>query len=721
MKFQIFIIFCGFFLFGTKFVDGSARCLYVDHFKFGYTCRLSANVNLPENPSEIIGSHLPDKTDDDVVSIQKNKIVSLELLSSVICEKFKNVKIFNIPKSKITKIDGNAFKNCKNLQNLFLDENEILELPENLVTENIDLQHVSLMANNLTTLPENLFKNSQNLKHLSLMRNQINFLPENLFKNLPKLESIFLDNNQLTAINPAWLSDLENLKLLFMSENQISDLPKNVFKSLKNIDRIVMSGNNLTVIDSESFGMHNDLAYFDIRSNNVNAFDEKFFEIAPHVFVFDMTGNQCFSGRQLNVSGIFSEFKTQLGVCFDNFKALKEKEGASQATTEIISAPTSTSIDQQLESTESDLSKYDQILNILIEMKAEIQALRDENRELKEQQIEILKLLTKDKMNFKLFVIFCWIFVASVDGFTSCEYKIDKKSSYKCVLSVKNAENIEEIDGIHISSKSDDDIESISPNSRSNSSKFPSNVCEKFTNLKNLNLYSINIQKVDQNSLKNCENLRILSLSTNKIREIPENFFIHNSNLIEVDLSHNKLTNLPENLFENLDNLENLKLQKNNLSNLPENIFSSLSNLKILILTSNDIKNLNPKWFLELTNLHQLFLSFNKIEQLPPKVFNQLTSLKSLDLSVNNLTTIHADSFGSLPNLIELSLEYNNINSIDPKVIDNTGISIIDLGFGDRNVKVNLCVNKNFRDLTRNRSQLKVELKKCFENYQQRG
>lgn len=320
-------------------------------------------------------------------------------------------------------------------------------------------------------------------------------------------------------------------------------------------------------------------------------------------------------------------------------------------------------------------------------------------------------------MNLKIFLLVILVKTDISKGEAICNYSVDKKSIYKCKLSVKNDD---EIGGTHLNDKSDDDVLNIQSSESSNSTDFPTKICEKFKNLQSIHLVNVYIQNIDENSLKSCKNLKIFNVAVNKVREIPENMFTENLNLVEVDLSQNKLTNLGENLFKNLKNLQILKLTKNKLSDLPKNIFNPLENLKHLSLINNEIKILKTSWFKQLHNLQQLFLSFNRIEELPEGMFINLSSLKSLDLSVNNLTTIHADSFGSLPNLMEIYLEYNNINAIDQKVIDDTGISIIELGFGDKNVKVNLCVNKNFRDMTRSRIQLKSGLKKCFENYRRR-
>ncbi|KAL7014210.1 hypothetical protein ACKWTF_015802 [Chironomus riparius] len=391
MNFKNFVIFCVFFVLSSQFVDGSASCLYENHNRLGYTCRLSVSAELSENILEISGVHLSGRTDDDVVSIQKHKIPNLQLLPAGLCEKFKNVDKINMPASKIQQIDENAFKNCRNLQKVVLDENVIEELSGSLFSENTKLEHVSLMFNSLITLPDDFFINNQNLKSLNLMGNKIKFLPENIFKNLTELTSMLLVKNEIAEVNPLWFRDSQNLQMLMLSENLISELPKGTFVALKSINRLILAANNLSVIDAESFGIHNNLKFFDVQSNNINAVDENFLIAAPTMLLFEMLGNKCYSNRLRNVTAGSIEVQTALGSCFDNFKELIQKK--VETTTEEIFNTTYPSINMQ--EAEMNPSKYDQILKILAELKDEVRSLRDENREIKEQQIEMLKLMKK--------------------------------------------------------------------------------------------------------------------------------------------------------------------------------------------------------------------------------------------------------------------------------------------------------------------------------------
>lgn len=108
-------------------------------------------------------------------------------------------------------------------------------------------------------------------------------------------------------------------------------------------------------------------------------------------------------------------------------------------------------------------------------------------------------------------------------------------------------------------------------------------------------------------------------------------------------------------------------------------------------------------------NFYTLFLDFgiNRITDLPASVFTSLKNLRVLLLYINKLTTINSNSFGFNNQLNEVYLQSNNINAIDPKFIDNTAVSYL-------NMNDNICCQSEIEL----RSEIKKYLIKCFENFQ---
>ena len=126
----------------------------------------------------------------------------------------------------------------------------------------------------------------------------------------------------------------------------------------------------------------------------------------------------------------------------------------------------------------------------------------------------------------------------------------------------------------------------------------------------------------------------------------------------------------------------------------------------------NKIKNLKPVWFQTLGNLQFLELYLNEIEELPPNVFSDLKNLTYVTLSYNKLKVIQSVSFGYLTKLTIADFSNNQINAFDEQFIDNTRVMSLVMN-------INNCVDKHIYDESPMREFMRIELAKCFENYEQ--
>jgi len=378
--------------------------------------------------------------------------------------------------------------------------------------------------------------------------------------------------------------------------------------------------------------------------------------------------------------------------------------------------------------------------------------------------------MKRKNLQIVLFCVILWV-INQVEGQTAkCDYMYEyhwtdryrtkNASYYNCYLNIRQAnydEKLTRIDGQHGTGHTDADVKWIQNYMFNKLKIFSSIFCQKFPNLEVIHIDDAELESIDEDSLTNCKNLDKLWLFENKIRELPEYLLIRNSKLTYFRIQNNELTTLPENLFLNQKQLEELWSVRNQISFLPSKIFHPLVKLELLYLSNNKLKSINPEWFLNLQNLKWLALEGNKISEIPLKcfaklvnlerlilygnkikilnldsfdgleklqtlnlnnneisdlpvgVFSQLRSLQDLSLSNNKLTTIHSDSFGIHNQLTTVWLGNNKINVIDEKFIDNTAVSTL-------NMNNNICSQQ----LTGIRSQIKSNLKKCFDNYQPR-
>jgi len=345
------------------------------------------------------------------------------------------------------------------------------------------------------------------------------------------------------------------------------------------------------------------------------------------------------------------------------------------------------------------------------------------------------------------------------EDFWTNGYRSINVSYYKCDIDTDQTfynQKITRIYGQHSKTgHSDADVKLISNYEYHALQTFSSVFCQKFPNLEVISITNAILESID--SLSNCKNLNYLILDANQIQELPETMLIENSKLIFFWIYENQLTTLPENLFLNQKELEQLDLSDNLINFLPSNIFRPLVKLDVLCLHKNKLESINPGWFVNLQNLKWLRLDRNQIVEIPSKCFASLINLKrlslnenrikalnsddfdglrtlelvdlhsndisdlpvdvfapliclyGLDLGGNKLTTIHSDSFGMNYELIRVNLQENRINAIEPKFIENTEVSTL-------NMTNNICSESLFTT----RNEIIPFLTKCFDNYQPR-
>ncbi|KAL7043461.1 hypothetical protein ACKWTF_001519 [Chironomus riparius] len=247
-----------------------------------------------------------------------------------------------------------------------------------------------------------------------------------------------------------------------------------------------------------------------------------------------------------------------------------------------------------------------------------------------------------------------------------CYFRSTGPFSYVCDLLIQNPtgfNNFTEIRGTHLPGRGNEHVTSVLRVSSSISTNIPSIICNSFINARDIDLFSIGIERINEDSFRNCTSLTNLNLGGNNIVEIEERSFSNNLLLDILSLPGNRLTTLPANIFAN----QRL--------------------------------------------LHALILSRNSLTELPNNIFAPLTDLIELNLDFNQLGVIHSHWFGNLPTLSFVHLRENQINSVDERFIDNTGVYWLGM-------LSNICINQLVMDITATRQQMRTALRVCFENYQ---
>ncbi|CAN9507868.1 unnamed protein product [Ophioblennius macclurei] len=198
--------------------------------------------------------------------------------------------------------------------------------------------------------------------------------------------------------------------------------------------------------------------------------------------------------------------------------------------------------------------------------------------------------------------------------------------------------------------------------------------------LRELHLYSNQLQNLSSHLLRGVPHLHTLELTGNKLGDLPADVFSHaplrslvlknnliqkanadwisnESNLTWLDLSGNLLTKIPTALLQKLPHLENLDLSNNRLEKISADSLGSATNLERLNLQNNKLDTLDASVFQNMRNLTYLFLTRNKLEKLPQDLFKGLAQLQHLSLEDNQLTHVPQGLLDPLDSLEEDGLD----------------------------------------------------------------
>lgn len=293
-----------------------------------YTCLITIiNPNGLNNFIRINGTHLENKTDQDVLRIYENieTRISTKNIPSIICDTFVNVQLISYDTMEIERIDDYSFRNCKNLSTLFVWSNKITQIHANAFKENINLRDLALSDNQLTTLDENVFENLHNLYRLSLMMNKITHLPKGIFRNIKNLRILALADNQISSLEVEWFEVADNLLTLLLDNNRIEELPRGVFSRLTILPTIYLSENRLKVINSDAFSVHPNLTRVYFQNNQIEAVDERFIDNVGVTFLH-LVNNKCVSSLIIDDSPSRDHMRSVLRTCFENFERLTTGE-----------------------------------------------------------------------------------------------------------------------------------------------------------------------------------------------------------------------------------------------------------------------------------------------------------------------------------------------------------------------------------------------------------
>ncbi len=207
------------------------------------TALTSNNITFAMQPVVITGAEQAEAEESSSIPSAQNKVYPIVNHLLVISQEELDA-ITNLENIQVQ--DGDTSKPLRDLQQLWLHNNQLTQLPSELGNLT-NLQQLALHNNQLTQLPSEL-GNLSNLRQLRLNNNRLTLVPEEL-GNLTNLQVLGLDNIQLTLV-PEELGNLTKLQFLGLHNNQLTQLPTQL-GNLTNLVGLALSNNQLVAVPAE--------------------------------------------------------------------------------------------------------------------------------------------------------------------------------------------------------------------------------------------------------------------------------------------------------------------------------------------------------------------------------------------------------------------------------------------------------------------------------------
>lgn len=191
-------------------------------------------------------------------------------------------------------------------------------------------------------------------------------------------------------------------------------------------------------------------------------------------------------------------------------------------------------------------------------------------------------------------------------------------------------------------------------------SSIPSQIFQKFANMKSFNCDGVNLKSLSKDDMKGASNLKDFSCNSNYIVSLEAKLFENSIKMESIDISINDIERIDATAFNGLSQLKKLLLYDNKLSSLPEDLFKDLINLEEINLSNNEIQIIEGKLFSSCKLLKYIYLNDNHIQKLDESAFVNIENIVFLEISNNILTSLKLNLSAS-----GLYANNNQLKSID--------------------------------------------------------
>lgn len=325
MDLKLLLIFS--FSFFTLASSQSVSCDY--QLSYGvYNCFLTIdNPNGFDDFTEIGGTHMEGKTDDDVLQIEIRSGTS-SIIPRIVCDSFKFIDSITMKGNRgIQRYTENTLSGCINLKDIYLQGNPIAEIHPHFLRNNINLNSVILSNLLVASLPEELFSTTTNIISILILYSHfLTDFPVNLFKNTPLLQYLIVDSNALKIWRSEWSQSMPQLNRLSFANNSISEIPRNSINS-NSLTDLVIDTNYIEVLDYFMFNDVSEIVQFSFANSPIEAIDFNLIDLATNLKGFYAKGLRCVSTYFYNFDVDREANMAEFEPCFaafDNRKLGKE-------------------------------------------------------------------------------------------------------------------------------------------------------------------------------------------------------------------------------------------------------------------------------------------------------------------------------------------------------------------------------------------------------------
>ncbi|XP_021361045.1 leucine-rich repeat-containing protein 15-like isoform X2 [Mizuhopecten yessoensis] len=161
-----------------------------------------------------------------------------------------SVADFRLGNNMITEIGDADFTGMRNLRLLMLENNMIQNISYRAFKPLVNLKEMWVSNNRLFFVPQGLPKN---LETLYLDNNQIYEIQSHLFLNHTKLRQVSFEMNKIQRVYAQSFRGLQNVEQINLQFNEIAEIPAGTFSDLPALTTLQLSYNSLVSVDHGAF------------------------------------------------------------------------------------------------------------------------------------------------------------------------------------------------------------------------------------------------------------------------------------------------------------------------------------------------------------------------------------------------------------------------------------------------------------------------------------